>query len=296
MNTLIDFDPDPATDNLAMLSPLEPSCGFQYRGSHTYWLATCIVGKVLAPTCRDLAGWIGPACPTADLRRSQIARIRQQPPRPMETISPEDVESMAERSDALGPPADAYPVSDYQAVLPNVDDVIDTVRVELLRLTPVQDAEGTSTDLFDAIVQVAIAGASYSFELTYNVAFIAAWPCSGGPHLLFFDYEYERIRVDDIVEISSWGGIQDRPETNGANDAETIPEVDARESEKVLVVATFGVPDNDVLARAWCAHWGLSAVVADVSTTCVSCAVREAYAAAVKVVILMEHRDDTSER
>lgn len=41
-----------------------------------------------------------------------------------------------------------------------------------------------------------------------------------------------------------------------------------------------------MLARAYCSHWRLSAVVADVSRTCMSCAIREAYAACVSVVIL----------
>ena len=36
MNTLIDLDPDPATDSLALLSHMHPHCGFQYRNSYTY--------------------------------------------------------------------------------------------------------------------------------------------------------------------------------------------------------------------------------------------------------------------
>ena len=39
------------------------------------------------------------------------------------------------------------------------------------------------------------------------------------------------------------------------------------EEEEVLVIEAYGVPDNEVLARAWCAHWGLSAVVADLGRT-----------------------------
>ena len=65
MNSLIDIDPDRATDDLALLTPLHPNCGFQYRSSHTYWTSTSVVGKVLAPTCLEVAGWVGPARPTA---------------------------------------------------------------------------------------------------------------------------------------------------------------------------------------------------------------------------------------
>ncbi|KAJ2975939.1 hypothetical protein NUW58_g8216 [Xylaria curta] len=54
----------------------------------------------------------------------------------------------------------------------------------------------------------------------------------------------------------------------------------------------FGVRDNEVLARAWCAHWGLNAVVADISKTCMACAIREAYAATLTVVILIEEQAD----
>lgn len=88
--------------------------------------------------------------------------------------------------------------------------------------------------------------------------------------------------------------------------------------EEVLVIEAFGVSDNEVFARAWCAQWGRSAIVARVydhnshgspkhgspkskghsprgsgsalsrteGTTCVACAVREAVAAGVSVVIL----------
>lgn len=57
---------------------------------------------------------------------------------------------------------------------------------------------------------------------------------------------------------------------------------------KVLVIEAFGVSDNEVFARAWCAHWGLSALVANVQETCVACAIREAYGACLSVVILTE--------
>lgn len=57
------------------------------------------------------------------------------------------------------------------------------------------------------------------------------------------------------------------------------------------MIEAFGTPDNEVLARAYCSHWNLSAVVADVGKTCMSCAIREAYAACVRVVILSrEHQ------
>jgi hypothetical protein len=69
------------------------------------------------------------------------------------------------------------------------------------------------------------------------------------------------------------------------------PEEDENDDEKVLVVEAFGVRDNEVLARAWCSHWGLNAVVADIRRTCMACAIREAYAATLTVVILVEGQE-----
>lgn len=313
MNTLLDLDPDEATDDLALLSHVHPNCGFQYRSSYTYWSASCIVGKVLAPTCQSLAGWIGPGRPTTDLGRSQIARIRSRKPRG--AMSVEDVESMAERSDALGPPAKLYPVGEYELIVPDSEDIVDTVRIELLGLRPAADS-GTSggglPGLYDATIQFAINGMSWPLRLMYDVSFISAWPCSDGPHLLFFDYVHERIRVDEIVGVSHWSGLY--RDLNGANkSARSTPrpleghtaksatrglhprEDEENDYEKVLVVEAFGVRDNEVLARAWCAHWGLSAVVADMRKTCFACAVREAYAATVTVVILVEDQEESED-
>lgn len=280
MNTLLDLDPDPATDDLALLSHMHPACGFQYRSSYTYWSASCIVGKVLAPTCHSVAGWVGPARPTADLSRSQIARVRTR--RPRQRLRVEDVESMGERSEPLGPKADRYPVSEY--VLPKLDenDIVDTVRVEMLGLraaaTAIPTGETLTTPrIFDATVQFAVDGQSWPLRLMYDVTFLSATPCSEGPHPLFFDYLHTIIRVDEIMSIRDWGGLY----SEGGAASE-------QDEEKVLVVKAFGVRDNEVLARAWCAHWGLGAVVADVRRTCVACAVREAYAATLTVVVVVD--------
>ncbi|KAL3959830.1 hypothetical protein ACCO45_004947 [Purpureocillium lilacinum] len=251
MNTLIDLDPDPATDNLALLSHTHPQCGFQYRNSHTYW-----------------------------------------PRQPRRRMGPEDVESMGERSDPLGPPADTYPIGDYELARPKTD-------------------EGFEVDTF------AIDGLSWPLRLMYDVSFISAWPCSDGPHPLFFDYVYKAIQVDDIVRVRDWGGLYARQRQSATTSARSSPappplppngnlddyydqlnDEEEQDEEKVLVVEAFGVRDNEVLARAWCSHWGLSAVVADVDKTCMACAIREAYAATLTVVILVDdrlHGDDGNE-
>lgn len=296
MNSLIDIDPDEATDDLALLIHLNPSCGFQYRNGYTYWTSMSIVGKVLAPTCHEVAGWVGPCRPTSDLKRSQIARIRSR--RPKQRLRIEDVTMMTECSDPLGPPTEVFPVKEYELLAPDVDDYVDTVRIELLTLLPcVEKKADPGPKWFDAALQFAIDGASWPLRLTYDVNFISAWPCSQGPHPLFFDYTYQAVKADEIIEIRDWAGLYGQKNTSQAHGIRVVPSQDdetdslwsgegsskARanghthvkgngfndddDKDKVLVVEAFGVPDNEVLARAWCAHWGVSAVVADIGKT-----------------------------
>ena len=312
MNSLVDVDPDRATDELALLTHLHPNCGFQYRGSYTYWTASSIVGKVIAPTCHSLAGWVGPARPTVNLARSQIARIRSWRPRQRPVLTPEDAQTMAERSDPLGPPAPAFPVAEYELALPDTDDtdangLEPTVRVELLGLRPCADrAPEPGPKWFDASVQFAIDGVSWPFRLDFDVNFVSAWPCSDGPHPLFFDYVYAVAKAADLVSIKDWNGVYNSQasspnmspksaaavpaggspngggsshrDANGNGNGSTSangngrsngaePPQEQDDEERVLVVEAFGVPDNEVLARAWCSHWGLSAIIADIRKT-----------------------------
>lgn len=282
MNTLIDIDPDNETNNLALLSHIYPNSGFQYRNSYTYWPATCIVGKVLAPTCQHVAGWIGPARPTADLRRSQIARIRTRKMKP--GVRRGDVLSMATRSAALGPPAQLYPVREYVLVGPDDDRLLDTARIELLSLRSVPPSRGAvaqNPGLYDATIQFAIDGVSWPLNLAYDVSFVNAWPCSDGPHPLFFDYIYKMVPVDDLVHVQDWGGYRRKPVLPASARSTPIPgglgptgasnlsqdNQKEHEDEEVLVIEAMGVKDNEVLARAWCAHWGLNSIVSDIKTT-----------------------------
>ncbi|KAF4623988.1 hypothetical protein G7Y89_g14188 [Cudoniella acicularis] len=300
MNTLIDCDDDVGANALAALTHMQPNSGFQYKGT-TYWSNTSVVGKVLAPTCQEVGGWIGPVRPTPDLERIQIARVRQRRPKQFLTIL--DVTSMTERSDPLGPPpkepAAGYPIGEYQLLLPDTEDMLDTVRIETLTLKPMSSTPPQIKDLgkpltFDAAVQFAIDGQSWPLRLSYDVSFIYGYPCSRGPHPLFFDYVYKAVKVSEILKIRDWGGLNNRRGSSvgagsglgGATSSGAGNEED--EAERVLVIEAFGVADNEVLARAWCSHWGLSAIVADIEKTCMACAIREAYAACVNVAILIK--------
>ncbi|KAH7040543.1 uncharacterized protein B0I36DRAFT_310954 [Microdochium trichocladiopsis] len=306
MNALIDVDPDKATDELALLTHVHPNCGFQYRSSYTYWTSTCIVGKVLAPTCHEVAGWVGPAKPTSDLDRSQIARIRTR--RPRDRMNPQNIAAMSEDSDPLGPPAKIYPVEEYELHTPDIEDAMDTVRVELLGLTPVAERKGSGPTVFDASIQFAIDGSSWPLRLMHDVSFIHAWPCSDGPHPLYFDYVFKSVKADEVVGIRDWGrrdsgmgfnsvdGSARSTPVAGPRPAVKKVRIQEDESDQVLVIEAFGVRDNEVLARAWCAHWGLCAIVADLTKTCMACAIREAYAASLTVVILVEDQPHGTER
>lgn len=121
-------------------------------------------------------------------------------------------------------------------------------------------------------------------------------PCCSYLHqsVLFYDFDYKAIRIDDgLVDLHDWGQQSGRIKRlsprSSPNKKALEKMVSAHEQvRKVLAIEALGVSDNEVFARAWCAHHGFSAVVANVKDTCMACAIREAYAACVSVVILTE--------
>lgn len=342
MNSLIDCD-EGSGDVLNFLTHMQPSSGFQYR-ANTYWSYKCIVGKVLgaARGVNEVAGWIGPCIAGANLKRTECAIIRQQPALDAR-ILPADIQTMSERTVPLGPLAEEYPVSDYDILMPELDEITDVIRVEKLSFEPIREQHAPSsparTDFqrpltFDASIVFAFSrpyepSVSYPLSLRYDVDFIAAFPCHQGPHVLFWDYAYKCVKVDDgLMEIKDWalrnrprqrsysttstasGSVSGRGGTERSSPTETsyLPrDPDPREPngnaelalaaplapansglEEVLAIEALGVSDNEVFARAWCAHWGVSAVVARIGETCMACAIREAYAACVSVIVLTQ--------
>ena len=73
----------------------------------------------------------------------------------------------------------------------------------------------------------------------------------------------------------------------------TSNEITHTQVNKVLAIEAVGVSDNEVFARAWCAHHGHNAIIANIKETCMACAIREAYAACISVVIFTEGGKDT---
>jgi len=227
-----------------------------------------------------------------------MVRIHQRQAR--QQISVKEVQSMAIRSDPLGPQAEVYPIEEYQLVLPDLEDVPNTVRIETLALKPItleppDPSNVQQPALFDACIRFAIGGQSWPLRLAFDVSYICASPCYKGPHPLFYDYIYKAVQVDEVLKVTDWGGStarQNRQDETAATDQQKeeteADEAEDDDYERVLVIEAFGVPDNEVLARAYCSHWGLGAVVANVQKTCMACAIREAYAACLNVVILVE--------
>ncbi|KAF2398153.1 hypothetical protein EJ06DRAFT_480966 [Trichodelitschia bisporula] len=309
MNTLIDCDRDTGSE-LKSLTHMQPNCGFQYR-ANTYWSYQCIVGKVLGAGrgVNQVAGWIGPCHYTPELSRKQSVLIRQLDPLEPRLLS-KDIETMSERTTPLGPDDVNYPVADYDVPTADTTSIQDNIiRIQKLSFEAVADRSSKSDRIHDAKIVFAFADKSVPILLRYNVDFIHAFPCHSGPHPLFWDYRYKQVRVDDgLGKITNWaqrnrrkhGGHRSTPSSPAARAGRALALTGRARSEspsnlpahtdlvEVLVVEAYGVSDNEVFARAWCAFWGVSAVVANVKETCIACAVREAYAACVTVVILTE--------
>lgn len=359
MNSLVDCDRD-AGPELGFLSHVFPATGFQYR-ANSYWSWRCVMGKVLGAGrgVRGVAGWVGPCLYSPDLERTQCVLVRQVLPPGRRRLGRRDMESMSARSDPLGsrPKDGLYPINEYEEWVPDDDDAAyggnaDVIRVEKLAFREVLDERsplvnpktGRGARLYDAAVVFAVAGESRPLRLRYDVDFISAFPCTGGPHPLFWDYKFRVVRVEDGLRIREVGQWFDRnrvppsidPYTrNGSRSMPPSPhlrmpgqrsysvsgsilsgfssssrveairdlerQLERRNSapgpstepafktlEEILVVEAYGVSDNEVFARAWCAQYGFDALVANVKNTCVGCAVREAYAACLSVVILTE--------
>jgi hypothetical protein len=304
MNSLIDCDRDTG-DALKFLTHMHPAAGFQYR-ANTYWSSQCIVGKVLgaARGVNQIAGWVGPCIYTPDLKRTECVKVKQ-----LASLDPRldsgDVDSMGERTNPLGPIEANYPVDDYEVPMPDTEDVTDLIRIEKLGFQRSKEQPKTKTKIdgaplvFDAAIFFACGGNSWPMKLRYDVDFIHAFPCHQGPHVLFYDFAYKSIKIDNgLVDIHDWGrqtGRTSRPTSSRSSPgkkaialANSAAQLAHEQVTKVLAIEALGVSDNEVFARAWCANHGHSAIVANIKETCMACAIREAYAACVSVVILTE--------
>lgn len=178
---------------------------------------------------------------------------------------------------------------------------------------------------YEAAVVFAATGNNMPVRLRYDVDFIYIPPCDNGPHPLFHTYQVRFARVeDDLRDMAGLNGeftIVSDPDfaadaashyysNDWFDDDADSDDDDSHNSgrfhsrrrsmrgylapnselddEPSLVVDASGVSDNEVFARAWCAHWGEHAVVANLKETCIACAVRASKACQVRVVIVTE--------
>jgi hypothetical protein len=384
MNSLIDCDEDTGED-LRYLTHVTPSCGLQYR-ANTYWSYKCVLGKVLGASrgVRQVSGWIGPCQFSPDLGRGQCVILpTAQVPRSSRQLTRDDVDHMDINSDPLGPDdLDDYYIRDFDVPsLPDSSESDDTnIRMQKIAFLPLDNNNDEDdgrresrrkATTYESAVVFAIGGANVPVRLRYDVDFICAPACDGGPHPLFRGYRTRMVRVEDgLCDMAGWNGqFRDIDDTDraderaialalrgaghrrasgqfisggegGVNAAAAYYEGDwledtnneyddiygynqshrsgsgRRRSSRshgrrllalpaphsddegddrqpfddahTLVVDASGVSDNEVFARAWCAHWGEHAVIANLKDTCISCAVREARAARVRVVLVTE--------
>ncbi|KAL9578662.1 MAG: hypothetical protein Q9212_005576 [Teloschistes hypoglaucus] len=267
MSCLVDCSPA-YQETLAGLHEMRRQSGFQYL-TNTYWQWESVVGKVLGamegPKC--VAGWIGPCTFTPDLDAVQYVRIYQK--RPAERMKNRDRKTIAQRSDPLGLRDTKYRVSDFVMVSPDLNKCVYDIEVEKLAFKIHKDPNtGEPADLLehDVAVQFLINGASWPVRLRYDVSFIAAAACWSGPHVLAREYAYKSVCVQKLTtnfKWAGWDGVTDSP-----------------------AGYPYEMDDDTVLLVETCAHMGLSAVVSDISITCLACAIREAYAACMAVVIV----------
>ncbi|KAL9001916.1 MAG: hypothetical protein Q9188_005131 [Gyalolechia gomerana] len=269
---------------LGGLNAMHPQSGFQYE-ANTYWYWECIVGKVLGAMqgSHCTAGWIGPCVYTTDLHPVEYVRVYLK--RAPKRMKKRDLRTLAARSDPLGSSDSSYPVSNFRLVMPNRETIVDTVRVEKLAIR-VQNAEENSNAVEHKVaVRFAHNGDIHTIRLRYDVSFIAAAACWAGPHVLSYEYAYKFIRVDKLLKDLERAG---NPGERNATGAVWTEHPGAIDDDTVLVIEAYGATDNAVLARAWCAYLGLSAVVADIKYTCLACTIREAYAACIVVAIVTD--------
>ncbi len=207
-------------------------------------------------------------------------------------------------------------------------DIVDTIRIQKLGFRPCttpppshplmpDGQEGPPVVTYDAAIIFAINGISWPIRLRYDVSFISAPPCALGPHVLFHDYKFLATRIDKLLHLQRWGpfdaakahpspsssssssspsSFSSSPSYNNQSfgstttntTTSTSPDQPNNETDNVIVIEAFGIEDNHVLGRSWCAHHGFSAIVADIRETCMACAIRQAYALCVSVVIVID--------
>ncbi|KAI5778712.1 hypothetical protein EDC01DRAFT_331407 [Geopyxis carbonaria] len=151
------------------------------------------------------------------------------------------------------------------------------------------EGEGEFTS-YDTAAHFVIAHRQLAVDLRHDVSFVAAWPCSGR-HVLHQSYRYRQKNVTEFVGLGGTEGgnrvmeAGERGDGEEGKEGEGDKEGDKDGEEREVVIVNVTTAAERVLAYAWCAQQGQHALVARRGRTCGACAVREAWAVGVGVVV-----------
>jgi hypothetical protein len=304
ISTLLETDPE-AFESLGRMANLYG--GFQYQGK-TWWSRYCIVGKVMAG-CEGVGeecGWIGPVMRSGAVfgmedDELQVGRI---PDGWVDVVTIPALDGKTPRAlihRKIAKDADvrgrcwshnaALGRDEFAEVEELKDDQNLVIRLRGLYFNPAeahqqQTFEETGLAEFqsyDIGVHVFVgsptgARALRVIDLVYDVSFVSAWPCypreGSEAHLLHQSFKHKTLLLQNL-EICYPSVSDTTKDTNDWDDT----------ADKSVIVINVWSPQQRVFVGAWCANRGYNAIIARRGRTCTACAIREAFAIGLKVVI-----------
>lgn len=294
--------------------------GFVY-GGRTFWSKSCAVGRVLAATsgAADCMGWISVQGVPAGHPEGWVDAKVSESPYPSTHHRIEVHGAVARASDPFhntdashlragdfNLPTDSPPVMGNEVLSHGLSfSTPDTA-------SDASDSKTTAHLTFSSPINPKLP--HISVPLTYDVHFISSYPCHPVPtnntnnndhdtddtlvlhttytpstppppaHPLHTSYRFMTLPVASLLSAGAAEEARSRALSLPDQHAEDVGNA-GDEDEEVAVLDCRGKADLELLARAWCAKVGESAVVGRVGRTCVACCVREARGLGVRVVI-----------
>ncbi|KAL4994247.1 prion-inhibition and propagation-domain-containing protein [Aspergillus recurvatus] len=227
----------------------------------SYWHVRSVVGKVLAPlsllsegtdrprvTC--LGGWVGP-CPSVSIPECTFGILISVSARTA-SFADLDVDQSEQSSLSTASPGTGTRDDDTgtEWTLPTPPDKsTDSVSLQTIRVSKAStDTEPNAKDATPYTVRLDFRLTTSrnftTFTLSTNSIFVAAPPCRGT----------HRVPPDQVGNY-----------TFHVHGIESLPRVpknaDGRAGKAILVINATGGVESEVLARAWCCHTGVNAVI-----------------------------------
>jgi len=270
----------------------------------SWWSKTCIVGRVVAaiPGGQESMGWIGTYVLPNDHNGNAIpdswVSIEVEPaPNLREDVRIHDVERLSVDGSPLGTGQGKIQSTEFSMVTDHIFEALKHTKVNFKQLSLTlarHDLGGkpssTATASCELALENGVGDSIATFNLRYDVYFVTAHPCrlphghavmAGNVHEHQHPYHMSAehlpahpLHRSYIFAAKSLQDFQDsEPPDPTRHESETWI-VDAREQA-----------DADVFTRAWCAQAGRHALVARTGNTCLSCAIREAKALQIGIII-----------